>query len=81
MILVHLMNTQVIFFVLTGVRANTVQLTKNARTIVETINCNDGDEDLRDCLPDNLDDIDRRSQVAGLICSTSTAYTDVKVKS
>ncbi|XP_064397361.1 soluble scavenger receptor cysteine-rich domain-containing protein SSC5D-like [Halichondria panicea] len=52
----------------TGVRANTVWLMRNADTATGTINCNDGDEDLRDCLPDVLS-VRGRSQVAGLICN------------
>ncbi len=47
----------------------TIQLTGNARTVTETIDCDAEAENLRDCLPDVLDGLSGRSQVARLICS------------
>ena len=60
--------------------ASTVQLTDHAEAITEGINCNSGENHLRDCLPDVLDGIRSRSDVAGLTCSTFTVFQIVVVQ-
>ncbi len=53
---------------------------EEAETITERVNCNSGENHLRDCLPDMLDSIDGRSTVAGLTCSTFTVFQIVVVQ-
>ncbi len=60
--------------VITGVIASTVQLTDNTEAITEEINCNSGEKHLRECLPDVLDGISNRTDVAVLTCSAFTAF-------
>ena len=55
----------------------TIQLMGNARTVTEEIDCDAEAENLRDCLPDVLDGLDDRRQVAGLICSSFNTYTQM----
>ena len=55
----------------------TIQLTGNARTVTEEIDCNDEAENLRDCLPDVLDGLHDRRQVARLRCSMFTIPTQM----
>ncbi len=53
---------------------------EDAETVAEEINCNSGENNLRDCLPDVLDGIHSRSDVAGLTCSTFTVFQIVVVQ-
>ncbi|XP_064397908.1 neurotrypsin-like isoform X3 [Halichondria panicea] len=52
----------------TGVTASTVRLTEDAETVTSDVNCNSGDKNLRDCLPDSLS-TGHNDEVAGLICN------------
>ncbi len=58
------------------VTMGTVQLMANAETVTEKINCNNEAEKFTDCLPSSIY-ISGSNRVAGLICSTFSAFQNV----